>query len=116
MLKDTPIREVIATDAKRTQQMAEPTAKEHGTLVRVIPKQDADGLLRAVRAQLGNALVVGHSDTLPKVLRELTGKDVGASVQFAYDEMFVVPVVEGKVGGAVVMHYCAPADNAKMKP
>jgi phosphohistidine phosphatase SixA len=114
-LKEMSLREIIATDVKRTQEMAEPTAKEHNVEVRVIPKQNQTALLQAVQAQLGNTLVVNHSDTLPKILQDFTGKAVDPSVQFSYDEMFMVPVVDGKVGTAVVLYYCGASELVQMK-
>ena len=70
MLKDANIRAIYATEFKRTQQTAAPLAKALGIKITVRPAKATDFALK-LRAEHGNALVVGHSNTIPDLIKAL---------------------------------------------
>ena len=90
MLKDARIRTVITTEFKRTKQTAEPVATAAGVSLTVIDSKDVTGLLKTVRSSTGNVLVVGHSNTLPDVLKGLGVTEPITVGEDEFDSLFVV--------------------------
>ena len=71
VLKDSQITSVFVTEFKRTQQTAAPTARAAHLTPAVVPTGDISGLVSKLRALNGNALVVGHGDTIPDLMKAL---------------------------------------------
>jgi broad specificity phosphatase PhoE len=92
MLTDTGISAIYVSDTKRAQQTAEPLAKARGLTPTVLPGKDLEGLARAVRATSPGrtVLVVGHSNTVPALVRRLGGEDVAPMADDEYDRIFAV--------------------------
>jgi phosphohistidine phosphatase SixA len=90
MLKDARIRTVITTEFKRTRQTGEPVAKAAGVPLTIIDSKDAAGLLKKIRSSTGNVLVVGHSNTLPDVLKGLGVTEPVTITDDEFDSLFVV--------------------------
>jgi broad specificity phosphatase PhoE len=92
VLRDANITAIYATEFKRTQQTAAPLAKALGITVTVLPAQDSAAL--KLRASNGNALVVGHGDTIPNLIKAL---GISAPINIAendYDNLFVLVLDE----------------------
>jgi phosphohistidine phosphatase SixA len=90
MLEDARIRTVITTEFKRTKQTGEPVATAAGVSLTVIDSKDVTGLLKTVRSSTGNVLVVGHSNTLPDVLKGLGVTEPITVGEDEFDSLFVV--------------------------
>jgi broad specificity phosphatase PhoE len=91
-LRDKKIRHVFASQYLRTQLTAEPTRAFLGVGRREYNADDpAETLASQLRGISGeNVLVVGHSNTVPALVRALCGADVGAIQDNDYDNLFVV--------------------------
>jgi phosphohistidine phosphatase SixA len=72
ILKGACITEVLATDLKRAQQTAAPTAAAHDLEVHLYSPFPPGHLLMRMHAQLdgGASLIVGHQNTVPALLNE----------------------------------------------
>jgi broad specificity phosphatase PhoE len=90
ILKDSQITAVFATEFKRTQKTAAPTAKAAHVSPTVIPGNDIGVLVEKLRALNGNALVVGHTNTIPDVVRALGIATPVSIPEDDYAEIFVV--------------------------
>ena len=90
MLKDTNITAVYATEFKRTQQTATPLAKALSITITTLPAKDNAALLPKLRASTGNALVVGHGDTIPDLIKALGISDPINIGENDYDNLFAV--------------------------
>jgi broad specificity phosphatase PhoE len=90
MLKDAKITAVITTEYKRTRHTGEPAAKAAGLPLTVVESKDAAGLLAKVKAAHGNVLVVGHSNTVPELLKGLGVTEPVVITDDEYDAMFIV--------------------------
>jgi phosphohistidine phosphatase SixA len=115
MLKDAGIKQIYVTDTKRAQQTAEPLAKSLGVKPTVIPAMDSSTLVRNLFYGRDNAVVVGHSDTLPVLIQRLQAGSVPAISDSEYDKMFVVSMVESSAAPVATVRYCdcgAPAASA----
>jgi broad specificity phosphatase PhoE len=90
ILKDSQITAIFVTEFKRTQATAAPTAKETHITPTIAPSTDIAGLAAKLRAVNGNALVVGHGNTIPDLMKAL-GIAVPINIPDAdYTEIFVV--------------------------
>lgn len=92
ILKDSQITTVFVTEFKRTQETAAPTAKEARLNPIVVPANDVAGMAAKVRALDGNALVVGHGNTIPELMKALGIATPIAIPENDYSEIFVVLV------------------------
>jgi phosphohistidine phosphatase SixA len=121
VLQDAGIKRIIVSDAKRTQQTADPLAKALGIKPVVVPAKDINTLVRDVfYGTGGNALVVGHSDTVPMVIQRVQAGTVPAIGENEYDGLYVLTVMEGSSTPVVKMRYCAASPRsaapASMEP
>jgi broad specificity phosphatase PhoE len=90
MLKDSQITSVFVTEFKRTQETAGPTARAAHVSPTLIPANDIDGLVEKLRALNGNALVVGHGNTIPDLLKAVGIATPVSISEDDYTEIFAV--------------------------
>ena len=90
MLADAGVKDVFATEFKRTQDTAKPLAMKTGVAVEQVGSKDTTLLIAKIKSHPNDVvLVVGHSNTLPTILKALVGVDV-AIADNEYDNLFVV--------------------------
>lgn len=90
VLRDARISRIFVTEFNRTRQTANPLAQMLGLTPQVIPANNSSQLIAALRVSTGNVLVVGHSNTIPEVIRGfniLTPVLIGDN---DYDNMFEI--------------------------
>ena len=109
MLKDAAIKEIFVTDARRTQQTAEPLAKQLNIAPKILPANDEANLVRNVLYAAGNSLVVGHSNTLPIVVARLHAGQIAPIGENDYDKLYEITAVDGAATPTVTLHYCPAA-------
>lgn len=109
VLADAGVQNIITSDVVRTQQTAQPLADRLHEKLKTIPASDINQFVTAIRGAQGNTLVVGHSDTLPSIIEQLTGKSV-IIPGTAYDRLFIV-TFQPEAGSPVVLHYCSPSKS-----
>ncbi len=103
ILRDSQITAVFVTEFKRTQETAAPTAKAAHLSPTVVPANDIGALVEKLRALNGNALVVGHGNTIPDLLKAL-GIAISVSIpEDDYTEIFAVSV--GDAAQLLRLHY-----------
>jgi len=109
MLADAGVKRIFATDVARTQQTAAPLARRLGIETTVLPAKDTAALVERVRAGAGNALVVGHSNTVPEIVKLLGGGAAPAIEDAEFDRLYVLPL-RGAQTTAVLLRYrgCEP--------
>ena len=90
ILKDSQITSVFVTEFKRTQETAAPTVKAAHVSPTVIQANDIGALVEKLRALNGNALVVGHGNTIPELLKALGIATPVSIPEDDYSEIFVV--------------------------
>lgn len=105
-LRDAPIAAVIETQFVRTRQTAEPTAKQHHVAPLSLKADDIAAIVAAARARShsGDVLVVGHGDTVPGIVKALTGASITVPAS-SYDQLFIV-----RDGALVALRYCPAAE------
>jgi 2,3-bisphosphoglycerate-dependent phosphoglycerate mutase len=91
ILKEVGITAIYATEFKRTQETAAPLAKAIGIeVVRIAGKSTGELVAKLHDLQSGNALVVGHSNTIPELTRALGVEALVSIAENDYDNLFVV--------------------------
>ena len=93
-LKDAGITSIYTSEVKRTQQTAAPLAKALHVEPTVVAAKDRAGLVAKLKSSSGNALVVGHGNTIPEIIKAL---GIATPVNIAdndYDNLFVVVLEE----------------------
>ncbi|MFI5178691.1 MAG: phosphoglycerate mutase family protein [Vicinamibacterales bacterium] len=96
MLSAAGITAVYTTDFKRTQQTAAPLAAKLGVTPTVMSSKDTAALVADLRARHARdiVLVVGHSNTVPDVIKAFGGPTV-AIADDEYDNLFIVVPATG---------------------
>jgi len=90
ILKDSQIAAVFVSEFKRTQETAAPSAREGIVSPTIISAKDTASLVAKLRGLDGNALVVGHGDTIPELIKAL-GIQTPVNIRDDdYAEIFVV--------------------------
>lgn len=103
ILKDSQITSVFVTEFKRTQETAAPTARGAHVSPTVVPANDIGLLVEKLRALNGNALVVGHGNTIPDLLKALGVATPVSIPEDDYTEIFAVSV--GDAPQLLRLHY-----------
>jgi broad specificity phosphatase PhoE len=92
ILGSTDIKHIFTTEFMRTRQTA---ALAKGMLpprveITQVPSRDTDALITRVTQAPGNVLVVGHSNTVPEILKRLGIKEPITIADTEYDNLFIV--------------------------
>ena len=88
-LKDAGITAIWTSEFRRTQETAKPLADALGLTPKVHPANDSKGLMEILKKEGGRALVVGHANTVPEIVRMYGGK-LGELREDEFDGLFVV--------------------------
>jgi broad specificity phosphatase PhoE len=90
ILKDSGITGIFTSEFKRTQETAAPTATSAHVTPTVVAAKDTAALVAKLHQLNGNALVVGHGDTIPNLVKAL-GINVAVTIPDTdYSELFIV--------------------------
>ena len=102
-LRDAGITALYTTAFKRTQQTAAPLAHSLGVESEVVPAKETSALLRKLKDGSGNALIVGHSNTLPEIMQALGISSPPKIGEADYDDLFVL--IAGPPARLIHLHY-----------
>ena len=85
---------VIVSEFRRSQDTVRPLANRLGIPVIVVPAEDVSGTARRALAENrgGRVLIVGHSDTVPEIVKNLSGVDVGPMAETEYGIVYLVTI------------------------
>jgi broad specificity phosphatase PhoE len=102
MLRATPPTMILTSHARRTRDTAAPTATQAGATVEAvpIPPGDMPAHIRMTAEKLATlkpgqlALVVGHSNTVPAIIKALGGPTIPDLPECAFDRLYRWDVAE----------------------
>lgn len=107
------ITAIFSTPTARTQQTAAPLAQRTGVTVQIYDPRGPLALLEEVKAASGAVLVVGHSNTLPELVRLFGGAPGTEIGEEEYDRLYqLLPGPDGKV--RTILLNTPPADGAPL--
>ncbi|KPK13433.1 MAG: hypothetical protein AMJ67_17555 [Betaproteobacteria bacterium SG8_41] len=83
---------VVVSSRRRTQDTARPLANALGIPVVVVESDEAAAMARRALEEFHgrHVLVIGHSNTVPGIVRELSGRDVPPMSETDYGTVYVV--------------------------
>ena len=89
-LRDARIHAIYATEFQRTQATAKPLADLLKIPVTIVRASDTAALVEALKTAKENALVVGHSNSLPEIMKALGIDDPPKLGENDYDHLFLL--------------------------
>ena len=116
-LRGRPLSAVYATEYRRTRETATPIAQTHSVPLTIRPAVDIAGLVDEILSTHAGqtVLVVGHANTVPKIISEL-GVDTDLTIEpDQYGPMYVVLVsLDGKNASLLEVPYGSEdSDNGR---
>jgi phosphohistidine phosphatase SixA len=118
LLGPAGVKAVYTSQFLRTKQTGEPLAAQLGLTVapvalkmsasnpRAVSDESIAEIVRKIHEQAGGGvLVIGHSNTIPEVIRALGGDDVPKIDEKKFDDLFVVTVYAKGKAKVVRMKY-----------
>ncbi len=107
MLASSGITTIYTTEFRRTELLAAPLARQLGLRPQVVPAADRAALLKklAAHAHGETVLVVGHSNTVPAVLKGLGHGELVRIDEGEFDNLFVLVPREGKSPAMLRLKY-----------
>jgi broad specificity phosphatase PhoE len=94
VLRDANITAIYTTEFKRTQETAAPLANALGIEVTIVPAAATADLATKLKSASGNALVVGHTNTIPDLVKTLGIAAPLTLTDADYDNLFIVVLEE----------------------
>lgn len=113
-LADAGVDVVITSQYLRTRETALPLAERLGLGIVVDSVRSAEAssgeLARRVLAEHAGrrVLIVGHSNTVPLIVRALGGAEVGPLTESAYGDLFIVILTRGRQAATIRGRFGAP--------
>ena len=90
MLADAGVVAIYTTQYRRTKDTAAPLGDKIGVSYEAVPSGDMAGLVAKIKShKSGAVLVVGHSNTVPVIVKALGGSDVKMADD-EYDSIYFV--------------------------
>ena len=113
VLRSANIQYVHSSDYIRTKETAAPTANEFGLTAEIYDPGDLEALAQKIRKKGGQHLIVGHSDTTPKMVK-LLGGDPGPAINEAgeFDRLYIVHVFENGLASSMLLRYGTPYNES----
>ncbi len=110
------ISAIYVTEFKRTQLTAAPTAQRFSLTPEIRPaaSQDTIAYAKALAARIlsknagKSVLVVGHSNTVPAIVKALSGRGVEEIADTEFDRLYVVEVPKSGAARVVEARYGKP--------
>jgi broad specificity phosphatase PhoE len=107
MLANARVTHIHSTDLHRTRETAAPLQAIGGLEVETYFTMDVAGFAARLREMPGRHLVVGHSNTLPPLVRALGGEPGPDIETMEYDRLYVVTL--GRQGvTTILLRFGAP--------
>ncbi|HMC77135.1 MAG TPA: histidine phosphatase family protein [Vicinamibacterales bacterium] len=90
MLRSANVKYIFATEFLRTRQTAAPLAQARHLETVSIPGNEPDALLTKLRGLKGSIVIVGHSNSVPDILKRLGVKEEITIAETEFDNLFVI--------------------------
>lgn len=90
LLASADVKHIFTTEYMRTRQTGAPLSEKTRVKPVMSAARDPDPLIDQVRKVSGNVLIVGHSNTVPDLLKRLGVKAPVSIEESEYDNLFVV--------------------------
>jgi broad specificity phosphatase PhoE len=108
LLQNANIRHIYTTELLRTRQTAAPTAKSSSVKPVIVAQDRFDDLIARIRetaTPAGATLVVGHRQTVPRIVKALTGKEITPLGSGEYGRLIVVTLFPDGASSILTLRY-----------
>jgi broad specificity phosphatase PhoE len=107
LLADTDLDAIYVTPYLRNRQTGEPLAALKGDSLTVV--DPVDETVRRLRSRHAGrtVCVIGHSNTLPQIIEQLTGQRIPPFTEGDYDRLYVVTIAPGRPATLLRLSYGA---------
>jgi 2,3-bisphosphoglycerate-dependent phosphoglycerate mutase len=95
MIAEPDVNHLFSTDYRRTRQTIQPFTQAHGVPVKLYDPRTLDAFADSLKTLQGVALVSGHSNTTPELVRLLSGQNVPEIDEKEYDNLYIVTFTGG---------------------
>ncbi len=95
ILRVAQVGHIFTTELRRTRETAAPLAAATHLDIVSLPVKDVDGLVTRLSDAHGTSLVVGHSNTVPEILKKLGVPESVSVSDDDFDDLFVVVKAAG---------------------
>ena len=106
ILGNANVSAIYSTPWQRNRLTALPLATQLGDTLTIVDAID-ETVARLRRHPGETVLVVGHSNTVPQIIEQLTGEKVPAFTEGDYDRLYVVTLAPGRAGRLLALRYGA---------
>lgn len=115
VFRSADIAACFSSEFKRTKLTAKPTAVMANVAVKSHPaNQERELVAQILRDFKGkNVLVVGHSNTIPSILRRLGNRASISIGEGEFDNLFIVQVDESGESSVIRLHYGVATEPQK---
>lgn len=93
--RDKDIADIWSSDYRRTRDTAKPLLTQLGLELSIYDPRDQTALVRNLLDRRHNALVVGHSNTIPELARLLCKCAIADMDESEHDRLIVIAIVDG---------------------
>jgi broad specificity phosphatase PhoE len=103
LLADAGVKAILASEYRRTQDTGKPLAAKLGLTVQAVPARDAAALVAKIKGEHAKdvVLVIGHSNTVPAVIKALGGP----AVMMREDEYDALYILSPATGALTLIRY-----------
>lgn len=108
-LRDAGIRHIHSTDYSRTRDTVAPIADLLELEIKIYDPHALEAFAEALKGRGGKHLVVGHSNTTPKLV-ELLGGEPGTEIDEPgeYDRLYIVSIADDGAVSTTLLRYGQP--------
>ena len=107
LLRTAGIAHIFSTATRRTRQTAQPLATGLALEVQIYDPAQPGKLVDQVKGLKSNALVVGHSNTVPELVKQFGGKPVSPIGDMEYDRLYQLIIAPDGTVTTVLLHSVA---------
>ena len=107
VLAEVRVSAIYVTPWQRNRQTAQPLATRLGDTLIVVDAIDETVSRLRTRHRGQAVLVVGHSNTVPQIIEQLTGEKIRPFVENDYDRLYVVTLPPSGPGRLLALRYGA---------
>jgi len=90
LLRSAHVAHIFTTEFQRTRQTAAPLAAQLHQDAVTVPADDLNGLMERLLKTSGTTLVVGHSNTVPDIMKRLGVAEQVSIPDSEFDNLFVI--------------------------
>lgn len=109
MLSKVGIKHIFSTATARTQQTAQPAAAQAGVTVQTYDPAKPGAVVEKIKASAGPTLLVGHSNTVPELVKLLGGVPGAPIADDEFDRLYqVITAADGSVTTVLLTTPAAP--------